>query len=59
MQVSGQLHAPATLARGKSHWYPLDRRLGRPQSRSGGGGEEKKSIPAPAGNRIPAVQLVA
>jgi hypothetical protein len=26
---------------GKSPWYPLDRRLGRPQSRSGGGGEEK------------------
>jgi hypothetical protein len=27
---------------GKSPWYPLDRRLGGPQSRSGRGGEEKK-----------------
>jgi hypothetical protein len=27
----------------KSPWYPLDRRLGGPQSRSGRGGEEKHS----------------
>jgi hypothetical protein len=26
---------------GKSPWYPLDGRLGGPQSRSGHGGEEK------------------
>jgi hypothetical protein len=26
---------------GKSRWYPLDRRLAGPQSRSGWGGEEK------------------
>jgi hypothetical protein len=26
---------------GNSPWYPLDRRLGGPQSRSGRGGEEK------------------
>jgi hypothetical protein len=32
---------------GKSRWYPLDRRLGGPQSRSGRGGEEKNSQPAP------------
>jgi hypothetical protein len=32
---------------GKSPWYPLDRRLGGPQSRSGRGGEEKNSQPAP------------
>jgi hypothetical protein len=31
--------------KGKSPWYPLDRRLGGPQSRSGRCGEEKKSIP--------------
>jgi hypothetical protein len=31
---------------GKSPWYPLDRRLGRPQSRSGRG-EEKNSQPLP------------
>jgi len=32
---------------GKSPWYPLDRRLGGPQSRSGRGGEEKNSPPPP------------
>jgi hypothetical protein len=30
---------------GKNPWYPLDRRLGGPQSRSGCGGEEKDSQP--------------
>jgi hypothetical protein len=35
---------------GKSPRYPLDRRLGGTQSRSGRGGEEKK-FPAPTGNR--------
>jgi hypothetical protein len=29
------------IPQGKSPWYPLDRRLGGPQSRSGRGGEEK------------------
>jgi hypothetical protein len=28
---------------GKSPWYPLDRRIGGPQSLPGGGGEEKNS----------------
>jgi hypothetical protein len=32
---------------GKSPWYPLDRRLGGPQSRSGRGSEEKNSQPLP------------
>jgi hypothetical protein len=32
---------------GKSPEYPLDRRLGGPQSRSGHGGEEKNSQPPP------------
>jgi hypothetical protein len=32
---------------GKSPWYPLDRRLGGPQSSSGHGGEEKNSQPQP------------
>jgi hypothetical protein len=45
MEVSGQLHAPAALPQGKSPRYPLDRRLGGPQSRSGRGGEEKNSQP--------------
>jgi hypothetical protein len=43
MEVSGQLHAPAALLPRKSPWYPLDMRLGGPQSRSGRGGEEKNS----------------
>jgi hypothetical protein len=30
---------------GKNPWYPLDRRLGGPQSRSGCGGEENNSKP--------------
>jgi hypothetical protein len=47
MEVSGQLHAPAALAQGTSPWYPLDRRLGGPQSRSGIGGEEKNPQPPP------------
>jgi hypothetical protein len=32
---------------GKSPSYPLDRRLGGPQNRSGCGGEEKNSQPLP------------
>jgi hypothetical protein len=32
---------------GKSPWYPLDRKLGGYQSRSGHGGEEKYSQPLP------------
>jgi hypothetical protein len=40
MEVSGQLHGAAAL-------HPLDRRTGGPQSRSGCGGEEKKSQPPP------------
>jgi len=33
---------------GKSPWYPLDRRLGEPQSQSRCSGEEKNSQPLPA-----------
>jgi hypothetical protein len=43
MEGSGQLYAPAALPPGKEPRYPLDRRLGGPQSRSGHGGEEKNS----------------
>jgi hypothetical protein len=38
---------PAALSQGKSPRYPLDRRLGGPQGRSGRGGEEKNSQPPP------------
>jgi hypothetical protein len=44
MEVSGQLHALATLLPGKE---PLDRRVGGPQSQAGHGGEEKTSQPLP------------
>jgi hypothetical protein len=41
MEVSGQFHAQAALPSRKEPQYPLDRRLGGPQSRSGRRGEEK------------------
>jgi hypothetical protein len=44
MEVSGQIHAPAALPPGKEPWYPLDRRPGEPQSRSGRGGEESSDV---------------
>jgi hypothetical protein len=47
MEVSSQLDAPVTYPQGKSPRYPLDRRLGGPQSRSGRGGEEK-DVPSSA-----------
>jgi hypothetical protein len=44
---------------GKSPWYPLDRRLGGPQSRSGhSGGEEKNSNLLP-GLEPPIIQPIA
>jgi hypothetical protein len=46
MEVSGQLHAPATLLPDKrSPRYPLDRRLDGPQSRSGRCGETRNPLP--------------
>jgi hypothetical protein len=58
MEVSGQLHAPVALLPVKSPWYPLDRRLGGPQNRSGCSGEDKNSQPFP-GLQLPIIQLVA
>jgi hypothetical protein len=58
MEVSGQLHASAALPPGKEPLYPLDRRLGGPQNRSGHGGEEKNSQPLP-GLEHPFIQPVA
>jgi hypothetical protein len=43
--VSGQLHAPATLPPGKETRYPLDRRLGGPQN--GLNLVVKRKIPSP------------
>jgi hypothetical protein len=45
-------------SQGKSSWYPLDRRLGGPQSRSGRGSEEENSQPL-SGFEPPSVQPVA
>jgi hypothetical protein len=42
----------------ESPWYPLDRRLGGPQSLSGRGGGEKNSQPLP-GLDPPIIQPVA
>jgi len=44
MEVSGQLNASAALPQGKSPPYPFKRKLDGPQSRSGRGCEEKKSL---------------
>jgi hypothetical protein len=44
-------------SQGKSPWYPLDRRLGGLQSRSGRGGEEVNSQPLP-GLEPPIIQPV-
>jgi hypothetical protein len=47
-RVSGQRHAPAELyPRGKDPRYPLDRRLGGPQSLSEHRGYRKKPSPRP------------
>jgi hypothetical protein len=47
MEVSGYLHALATLFQGKELLYSLDKSLGAPQSWSGHSGEEKKLLPLP------------
>jgi hypothetical protein len=52
MEVSGQLHTPAHFPPGKSPRYPLDRRLGGPQSRPGR--LEEEQILDPTGTRTPA-----
>ena len=54
MGVGGQRHAPAVLTLGKTR-YPLYRRLGGPQSRSG----QVRKIPPPLGFDPRTVQPVA
>jgi hypothetical protein len=56
-EVSVHFLVPAPSPPGKEPWYPLDRGLGGPQSRSGCCGEEKNLVPA--GNRTQAIQPVA
>jgi hypothetical protein len=55
MEMSGQFHAPAAFSQGNIPWYPLDRRLGGPQSRSG---EENNSHSLPGFER-PIIQPIA
>jgi len=43
MEVNGKIHGPDTLPSVKQPRYPLSRRLGVPQIRSGGSGEDKRS----------------
>jgi len=45
--------------RGKSQWYPMDRRLGGLQSRCRHSGSEERKIHAPTVNLTPVVQTVA
>jgi len=45
--VSGQLHARQLYTQVKDPRYPLDRRLGAPQNRSGRCGEKINSQPLP------------
>jgi hypothetical protein len=45
MEVRCLLHVPATFYPGKSHWYPLSKRLGKPQNQTGRFGEEKNILP--------------
>jgi hypothetical protein len=54
MEVGGQSHAPAALPPGKTR-YPLHRRLGEPQGRSG---QVRKILP-PAGFDLRTFQAVA
>ena len=54
MRVGGQSHAPAALPPGKT-WYPLYRRLGGPQGRSG---RVRKISPPPPGFDLRNVQPV-
>jgi hypothetical protein len=59
--VGGQRHAPAAIyPRGKDPRYPLDRRLGRPQRRSGHEDYRKKSFRLCRGSNFdrPVVQSV-
>jgi hypothetical protein len=57
MEVSDQLHASAALSPGENPWYPLGRKLGGPQSRSGRCGEEKNPQPL-SGLETPIIQPI-
>jgi hypothetical protein len=56
MELSGQLHAPVALPPRR---YPLDRRLGGPQSRSAHSGDEEKNSHTLLGLEHPIIQPIA
>jgi hypothetical protein len=47
LKVSGELYAPSALPPEKESPYPLDRKLGEPQSRSGRWREDENMLPLP------------
>jgi hypothetical protein len=54
MEMTGRLHAPAALPQEIDTWYPLNRRLGEPQSLSGCCGEKNNLVYA--GSQTPAAE---
>jgi hypothetical protein len=59
MEARGQFHCPTALPLGMEKLYPLDSRLGGPQSRPGLYGEEKISYPCRESKSVlPAPNLV-
>jgi len=47
MKVCGQPHFLTTRPHGNCPWYPLNKRLARPQNWSGCSGEEKNLLALP------------
>jgi hypothetical protein len=56
MEVSDELHVPAALPPGKEPPVPLNRRLGKPQNRSGRCGVKKNLLPLLESNPEPSNQ---
>jgi hypothetical protein len=57
MEAFGQLHAPVAFLQGEKPRYTLEKRLGRPQSRSENSGEEEKNPSSPIGNPTAVIYL--
>jgi hypothetical protein len=56
MEMSGQLHAPAALFQKMRFHYPLDWRLGGPQSRSERCKVQENLLPLPTAEPRPAAR---
>jgi hypothetical protein len=46
-EINGQVRISAASRKGKNHLYPMDKRLGGPQIRSGGSDEKEKLLVLP------------